>query len=51
MLVGPVRSQKSSHKESLKKALLCKDYSDLTRQTINHVLGKDTSVSVVYDTL
>ena len=36
-IVGLVRSLKSSHKEALKKPLLCEDYSDLTSPTSNHV--------------
>ena len=42
---------KSSHKEALKKALLCEDYSDLTSPTSNQIPDKDITVSVVYNTL
>ena len=42
---------KSSHKEALKKALLCEDYSALTSPTSNQILDKDITVSVVYNTL
>ena len=37
MLVGLVRSLKSSHKEALKKTLLCEDYSDLTSPISNKI--------------
>ena len=37
------KSLKSSHKEALKKPLLCEDYSDLIQDI-------DIAVSVVYDT-
>ena len=50
LLVGLVRSLKSSHKEALKKALLCEDNSDITSPTSNHMPDKDITVSVVYDT-
>ena len=47
-----LRSLKSSHKEALKKPLLCEDLSDLTSLTRNHipVPDIDIGVSVVYDT-
>ena len=35
LLVGLVKSLKSSHKEALRKLLLCEDYNDLTRPTSN----------------
>ena len=50
LLVGLVRSLKSSYKEALKKPLLFEDYSDLTSPTSNHILHIDIAVSVVYDT-
>ena len=50
MLVGLVRSLKSSHKEALKKPLLCEDYSDLTSPTSNKIPDIHMAVSVVYDT-
>ena len=37
LVVGLVRSLKSSHKEALRKPLLSKDYSDLTSPTSNHI--------------
>ena len=37
LLVGLVRSLKSTHIEALKKPLLCEDYSDLTSPTNNHI--------------
>ena len=46
---GLVRSLKSSHKESLKKSLLCEDYSDLEMPTSNKIPDKHIAVSV-YDT-
>ena len=50
LLVGLVRSLRSSHKEALKKPLLCEDYSDLTRPTNNQIPDIHIAVSVVYDT-
>ena len=44
------KSLKSSHKEALKKPLLCEDYSDLTSPTSNQIQDIDIAVSVVYDT-
>ena len=38
LLVGLVRSLKSSHKEALDKPLLCEDYRDLTSPTSNQIL-------------
>ena len=49
LLVGLVRSLKSSHKEAL-KTLLCEDYNDLTSPTSNKIADIHTAVSVVYDT-
>ena len=49
LLVGLVRSLKSTHKEALKK-LLCEDYSDLTSPTSNQIPDIHIAVSVVYDT-
>ena len=37
LLVGLVRSLKSSHKEALRKLLLYEDYSDLTNPTSNKI--------------
>ena len=37
LLVGLVRSLKSSHKDALKETLLCEYYSDLTRPTSNKI--------------
>ena len=37
LLVGLVWSLKSSHKEELKKPLLCEDYNELTSQTSNKI--------------
>ena len=51
LLVGLVRSLKSSHKEALRKFLLCEDYSDLTSPTSNQIPDIHIAVSVVYDTL
>ena len=51
ILVGLVKSLKSSHKEALKKHLLCEDMRDLTSPTSNHILDIDIAVFVVYDTL
>ena len=48
-LVGFVRSLKSSHKEALKKILLCDDSSDLTSPTSNKIPAIHIAVSV--DTL
>ena len=51
LLVGLVRSLKSSHKEALRKLLLCEDYNDLTSPTRNQIPDIPIAVSVVYDTL
>ena len=50
LLVGLVRSLKSTHKEALRNPLLCKDYSDLTSPTSNQIPNIHIAVSVVYDT-
>ena len=50
LLVGLARSLRASHKEALKKPLLCEDKSDLTLPTSNHILDRDIVVSLVYDT-
>ena len=50
LLVGLVRSLKSSHKEAVKKPLLCEDYSDLTSPTSNKIPDIHIAVSVVYVT-
>ena len=50
LLVGLVRSLKSSHKEGLRKFLLCEDYNDLTSPASNQVPIIYIAVSVVYDT-
>ena len=49
-IVGLVRSLKSSHKEALKKPLLCEDNSDLTSPTRNHIQDICITISVAYDT-
>ena len=51
LLVGLVRSLKSSHKEALKKPLLFDDYSALTSPTSNQIPDIDIAVSIAYDTL
>ena len=51
LLVGLVRSLKSSHKEALKKLLLCEDYNDLTSPTSNQIPDIHIAVSVVYETV
>ena len=50
LLIGLVRSLKSSHKEALKKLLLCEDDSDLTSLTSNQIPDIHIAVSVVCDT-
>ena len=50
LLVGLVRSLKSSHKEVLRKPLLCEDYSDLTSPTSNQIPDRYIAGSVIYDT-
>ena len=47
MLVGLVRSLKSSHKEALRKLLLCEDHNDLTSPTSNQIPDIYKAVSVV----
>ena len=46
LLVGLVRSLKSSHKEALRKPLLCEDHSDLTSLTRNQIPDIHIAVSV-----
>ena len=50
LLVGLVTSLKSSHKEAVKKPLLCEDFSDLTSPTSNKIPDVHIAVSLVYDT-
>ena len=50
LLVGLVRSLKSSHKEALRKPLLCEDNNDLTNPTSNQIPDIHIAVSVVHDT-
>ena len=50
LLVGLARSLKSSHKEALRKPLLCEDYSDLTSPNSNQIPDIHIAISVVYDT-
>ena len=50
LLVGLVRSLKSSHKEAMRKLLLCEDYNDLTSPTSNQLSYIQIAHSVVYDT-
>ena len=50
LLVGLVRSLKSSHKEALRNLLLFEDYSDLTSSTSNQIPDIHKAVSVAYDT-
>ena len=50
LLVGIVRSLKSSHKEALRKLLLCEDYNYLTSPNSNQIPDIHIAVSVVYDT-
>ena len=49
LLVGLVRSLRSSHKEALEKPLLCEDYNDLTRPTSKQIPDIHIAVSVLYD--
>ena len=49
LLVGLVRSLKPSHKEVVRKLLLCEDYN-LTSSTSNQIPDIHIVVSVVYDT-
>ena len=51
LLIGLVRSLKSSHKEAQRNFLLCEDYNDLTSPTSNQIPDIHIVVSVVYDTL
>ena len=50
LLVGLMKSPKSSHREAMKKPLLFQDYSDLTSPTGDHIADIDIAVSVVYMT-
>ena len=50
LLVGLVRSLKSSHKEAPRKLLLCEDYNELTSPTSNQIQDIPIAVSVVCDT-
>ena len=50
LLVGLVRSLKSSHKEAPRKLILCEDYNDLTSPTSNQIPDIHMAVSVVCDT-
>ena len=50
LLVGLVRSHKSSHIEALMKLPLCEDYNDLTSPTSNQISDIHIAVSVVYAT-
>ena len=50
LLAGLVRSLKSSHREALRKPLLCEDYNDLTSPANNQIPDIHIAVSVVYDT-
>ena len=50
LLVGLVRSLKSSNTELLRKLLLCEDYNDLINPTSNQIPYIHIAVSVVYDT-
>ena len=50
LLVGLVRSPKSSHKEAPRKLLLSEDYNVLTSPTNNQLPDAHITVSVVYDT-
>ena len=47
LLVGLVRSLKSSHKEALRKPPLSEIYSDLTSPTSNQIPDIQIAVSVV----
>ena len=48
LLVGLVRSLKSSYKEASKGPLLFEDYCNLTSPTSNHVQDIDIVVSLEY---
>ena len=47
LLVGLVRSLKYSHKEALKKLLLCEDYNDLTSPTSNQIPDIHIAVFII----
>ena len=49
LLVGLVRSLKSSHKEALGELLVCDDYNDLTSPTNYQIHDIHIAVSDVYD--
>ena len=49
LLVGLVRSLKSSHKEAHEKPLLCEGYNDLTSPTSNQIPDIHIAVSVLYE--
>ena len=49
LLVGLVRSLEYSHKEALRKFLLCEDKSDVTSTSSNNIPDIDIAVSVVND--
>ena len=49
LLVGLMRSLKSSHKEALTETLLWYK-SDITSPTSNHIPDIDTTVYIVYNT-
>ena len=49
LLVGLVRSLKSSHKEALRKLLLCEDYNDITIPSSNQIPYIHIAISIVYD--
>ena len=51
LLVGLVRSLKSSHKEAPRKLLLCEDDNNLTSPTSNQLPDIHIAVFVAYDTL
>ena len=51
LLVGLVRSLKSSLKEALRKPLLCEDYNDITSPASNQIPDIHIAVSVVSDNL
>ena len=51
LLVGLLRSLKSSRKETLRMPLLCENYSDLTSPTSNQIPDIHKAVAVACDTL
>ena len=50
LLVGLVKSLKSTHKEALRKLLLCEDYNNPTSPTSNQIPDIHRADSVVNDT-